>query len=142
MTRQRALRLLTLDALAGNKLLLDGMQKLHLLAYEASDLLPSNVQVEFRLPRGRQVRLLLGPMHGRSLPGLKLGGSGLRCVVRASSRSRWQKIEAVRPADVWPAVLAQVQAWGGPEGLVELVLAIERARKLVLRELDKATRWL
>jgi hypothetical protein len=39
-------------------------------------------------------------------------------------------------------VLAQVQSWGGPEGLAELLLAIERARKLVLRELDRGSRWL
>ncbi len=141
MTRQRALRLLTLDALAGNKLLLDGLKKLHLLAYEGSDLLPSNTQVEFRLPRGRQVRILLG-YGGRDLPGVKIHGKGLRVVVCASSRSRWQKIEAVRPADVWPALVEQVQSWGGPEGLAELLLAIERARKLVLRELDRGSRWL
>jgi hypothetical protein len=141
MTRQRALRLLTLDALAGNKLLLEGMQKLHWLLIEGQLFLPWGTKVEFRLPRGRQVRLLLGSMRDRKLPGAEVVGEGLRVVGRASSRSQWQRLDHPGRNALAP-VVEQVQSWGGPEGLAELLLAIERARKLVLRELDKGSRWL
>lgn len=138
MTRQRALRLLALDALAGNKLLTSGLAQLQRLVSVNQHLLPPSLAENFSLPRGRRVRLVLGSMKGvRSLKvGLQLPPDGLRVVGCASSRSHWQHLWT------YQSVLDQVQAWGGPEGLAELMLAIERARKLVLREIDKETRWL
>jgi hypothetical protein len=141
MTRQRALRLLALDALAGNELLTSGLTKLGDLLYEGGDFLSDDTHVEFRLPRGRRVRLVLGPTRKNKLPGVEITGAGLRVVARASSRSQWQRLDPPGRT-VWAPVLAQVQTWGGHEGLAELLLAIERARQLVLRELDKGSRWL
>lgn len=145
MTRQRALRLLALDALAGNKLLIEGLRKLQQLVAVTQHLLPEKLAVDCSLPRGRRVRLVVGSMKGvRPLKGVDLQvetfsfkNKCLRVVGRASSRSHWQRLDRT-----WLSVVDQVQAWGGPEGLAELVLAIERARKLVLREIDKETRWL
>lgn len=145
MTRQKALRILALDALAGNNLLIEGLRKLQQLVAVTQHLLPEKLAVDCSLPRGRRVRLVIGSMNGvRPLKGVDLqveSFSGknkcLRVVGRASSRSHWQRLDRT-----WLAVVDQVHAWGGPAGLAELVLAVERARKLVLRTLEKETSWL
>ena len=137
MTRQKALRLLALDALAGNQLLLDGLGRLQQLVTATQHLLPPSLSVDCPLPRGRRVRLVLGSWKGvRPLRGVELGMDRMNAIVRASARSKWQL------AWRFPDLMSQVEDWAGPAGLAELVLAVERARKLVLRTLEKETSWL